>query len=208
MKHVPARKRKNVVKNIKQKENPVKNVRNLTNQVRQVIIAIFLFLFIQVSAQNRAVVQPKILIGTEMSFSYRSNEFFHGFNFSRISDHYSYGAGIKFGVKSTYFQSTIYPQLNLKFTYLPILQEDTDSKKIISFGPQFQLNRGIQRVLNFHSYTDLLVGYEFCFGGKFRFSHSFSFGPYFESFKDNQNKRNTISSLNYYLSFGLNYAFY
>jgi len=164
------------------------------------------FILFNSTAQTDKNLNRTHLIGSEISFSYRNKELFHGFNYALETHKFSLGAGIKFGVKSTYFQATIFPQLNLKFAYLPLKITPSNSNNQLSFGPQIQLNSGFQRVQTTHSYSDFLLGYEFSYGNKWRFFHSLSCGSYLELFKDYSSKIYKAQSLTYYLTFGLNYA--
>ena len=200
------RKRRNVAKNTKPKAKLAKNVRNLANTVMRLIFLLLLLPFRPLSAQEIDNSKPTQFIGTELSFSYRNKELFHGLNYTFNHSKFSVGAGIKLGVKSSYFQSALFPQLNLKFSYLPIQHTFSSSNKQLSFGPQILVNTGIQRVETVHSYSDFLLGYDFSYGNKWRFVHSLNAGSYLEIFKDDNENSYSVKSLTYYLTFGIQYA--
>jgi hypothetical protein len=203
---VLVRKRRNVAKNTKPKAKLAKNVRNLTNTVMRLIFLLLLLPYLPLSAQELDNSKPTQFIGTELSFSYRNKELFHGLNYTFNHSKFSVGAGIKLGVKSSYFQSALFPQLNLKFSYLPIQHTFYSSNKQLSFGPQIHVNTGIQRVATVHSYSDFLLGYDFSYGNKWRFVHSLNAGSYLEIFKDDNENSYSVKSLTYYLTFGIQYA--
>lgn len=203
---VRVRKRKNVVKNIKPKVKHVKNVRNSTNQVMRFIYLFFLFSISSLFSQTNERIQSTHLIGTEISFAYRTREVFHGFSYTQQFKKTAVTTGLNLGVKSTYSQRTIFPQIHFKFAYFPVAKQTSKTQNLLFFGPQIQLKSGLQRVSNLHSYSDLLIGYDFSYGKKWRFYHSLNFGPYIELFKDEKRQTFLINSINYYLTFGLNYA--
>ncbi len=204
---VLARKRKNVVRNTKQKENLVKNVRSLTSQVVRLVCLFFLFSLTNLFSQSNEKFIPTQLIGTEISFSYRTREVFHGFSFAQQYKKTAFSTGLNLGVKSSYSQGSIFPQIHFKFAYLPVVKQNSKTKNTLFFGPQIQLKSAIQRVSKLHSYSDLLIGYDLSYGQKWRFYHALSCGPYLEVFKNEYRQIYIMSSLNFYLTFGLNYAF-
>lgn len=204
---VLVRKRKNVVRNTKQKENLVKNVRNLTNQVMRIFSIFFLFSISNIFSQGVESYKPTHQIGTEVNFAYRTREVFHGFSYTQQYKKTAFCTGLNLGLKSSYSQGSIFPQIHFKFAYFPLVKQDLKTKKTLLFGPQIQLKSAIQRVSKLHSYFDLLIGYDLSYGRKWRFYHALSCGPYLEVFKNEYRQTNCINSINYYLTFGLNYAF-
>jgi hypothetical protein len=147
------------------------------------------------------------LIGTEISYSYLAREVFHGFSYTQQFKKTAFCTGLNLGVKSSYSQGSMFPQFHFKFAYLPVIKQNSKTQNTLFFGPQIQLKSGIQRVSKLHSYSDLLIGYDFSFGQKWRFYHALSCGPYLEVFKNEYRQTYSVSSLNFYLTFGLNYAF-
>jgi len=204
---VLVRKRKNVVRNTKQKENLVKNVRNLTSQVMRIFSFFFLFSISNIFSQVVESYQPTHQIGTEISFSYQIREIFHGFSYTQQFKKIALSTGLNLGVKSSYSQGAIFPQIHFKFAYLPLVKQNSKTQNTLFFGPQIQLKSAIQRVSKLHSYSDLLIGYDLSYGQKWRFYHALSCGPYLEVFKNDYRQTYYINSFNYYLTFGLNYAF-
>lgn len=150
--------------------------------------------------------EPRDFIGTEICFSYRTRELFHGITFTQIFKKSAVSMGLNIGVKSSYYQGSIFPQLQFKYAYLPIIKKDLKTQNTLQFGPQIQLKSGIQRVSRLHSYSDLLIGYDFYLGRKWQLSHSFGLGPYLEFFKNENRQIYSLSSINYCVTFGLNYA--
>ena len=87
-----------------------------------VLLSIFLtfFFFSNLFSQSNEKSIPTQLIGTEISFSYRTREVFHGFSYSQQYKKTTFSTGLNFGVKSTYSQGSIFPQIHFKLAYLPI----------------------------------------------------------------------------------------
>lgn len=173
--------------------------------MRQVLFC-FLFSISNTFSQSVENFEPTNFIGTEISLSYRTRELFHGISFTQIFKKSAVSLGLNLGVKSTYSQGSLFPQLQFKYAYLPIIKKDLKTQNTLLFGPQIQLKSGIQRVSRLHSYSDLLIGYGFYFGRKWQFTHSFGFGPYLEFFKNENRQIYSLSSINYCITFGLNYA--
>lgn len=172
----------------------------------RLVCILFIFLISNLYSQSN-IKSPTQLIGTEISFSYRIREVFKGFSYTQQYKKTTFSTGLNLGLKSSFSQGSIFPQINFKFAYLPIVKQVLKTHKTLLFGPQVQLKSAIQRVSKLHSYSDLLIGYEFSYGQKWRFYHSLGFGPYLEIFKSDFEQTSYINSINFYLSFGLNYAF-
>jgi hypothetical protein len=173
----------------------------------RLVYLFFLFPFSNLFSQSNEKSIPKQLIGTEISFSYRTREVFHGFTYTQQYKKTAFSTGLNLGVKSSFSQGTIFPQIHLKFAYLPVVKENSKTQNTLFFGPQIQLKSAIQRISKLHSYSDLLIGYDLSYGQKWRFYHTLSCGPYLEVFKNEYRQTNSVSSLNFYLTFGLSYAF-
>jgi hypothetical protein len=159
-----------------------------------------------ISQSNEKAI-PKQLIGTEISFSYRTREVFHGFTYTQQYKKTAFSTGLNLGVKSSYSQGTIFPQIHLKFAYFPVVKQNLKTQNTLFFGPQIQLKSAIQRVSKLHSSFDFLIGYDLSYGQKWRFYHTLSCGPYLEVFKNEYRQTYFVRSLNFYLTFGLSYAF-
>jgi hypothetical protein len=173
----------------------------------RLVYLFFLFSISNFHSQSNKNHSSQRLIGTEISLSYRIREVFHGFSYTQQFKKIAISTGLNLGVKSTFSQGSIFPQIHFKLAYLPIIKKSSKSQNTLFFGPQIQLKSGIQRVSKLHYYSDLLIGYDFSFGQKWRFYHALNFGPYLEVFKNDNRQTYHISSINYYLTFGLNYAF-
>jgi hypothetical protein len=173
--------------------------------MRQILFC-FLFSISYTFSQSVENIESYEFFGTEISFSYRTRELFHGISYTQIFKKSAFSTGLNLGVKSTYFQGSIFPQLQFKYAFFPVIKQDFKSKNTLLFGPQIQLKSGIQRVSRLHSYSDLLIGYDFYFGRKWQITHSVAFGPYLEIFKTDNRQIYSLSSINYCLTFGLNYA--
>jgi len=175
-------------------------------KVMRCILLIFIISYFQTYAQEQQPKKSIHLIGTEISFGLRNNEIFHGINYSLINKRFLFSSGINLGMKSSYFQRNIYPQLNLKSAYFlfPFIQKEIKSS--FNLGPMLNVISGFQRIENIHSFTDILLGYELFVGKKIRFNHSLGAGLYIESFKDQFSNRQLLNALNFKLSIGINYA--
>lgn len=175
-------------------------------KVMRSILIIFIFSYFQTYAQEEQSKKSTHQIGTTISLGIRNNEIFQGINYKLINNRFSFNSGINLGIKSSFFQRNFYPQLNLRSAYFLLPLNHIEKKRIYNFGPMLCINSGFQRIEKFHSFSDLLIGYEFIVGEKIRFNHSLSAGPYLESFKDQLNNRQNLFSLNFQFSIGLYYV--
>jgi len=164
-----------------------------------------LFFVISINCYSQTV-DYKNFITKEFNFSFRNFEIFHGFSYARKISPFQVVIGLRTGIKSSYFQQNLFPQLTTEIVYQPI-KHISKKNNILLFGPSIQTSYSFQKVFTMHQFWNSSFGYNFSFGKRYRFVHTLNAGPLLEKFKGNNNQRVTASSLNYNISIGLMYAF-
>ncbi len=169
----------------------------------RIILIFFSFFYLQAYTQEHHSIPNKRnkLISCDISYSHLNYELFHGLTYTQHFSKFSPSVGIKTAVKSLYSSEKIFPEINLAICYRLI------NKKSFQFGPCLQYINRNQLVKSWHHYNEILLGLQLFLGEQIQFTNSFGIGPFWETFKTEQNKIYSLRSTNFNLKIGVAYAF-
>ncbi len=143
--------------------------------------------------------------GIQLFMGLNRLDYLIGIGYSQSDNAFQLETNIEFGSVSTFVQVRLNPRLSIELTYYPIQTKKIHIGPSIGYAYSFlQVNKNTQ---TYHHWHELLVGYSFEFGDKWRFVHQGMASVVNERFKGQV----TNSSVNYtnfgfYARFGVKYC--
>lgn len=150
-------------------------------------IALFLVCFCSISFLNAQ--EKSRSVGGQ--FSYQSQDFFFGAHVASQHRRLEHRLQLQVGVRTTFFQQRIFPQLAYQFTWYPV--ELSWFRAGVFVRPVFAaLNVKKDSSNGYVFYEELLPGLGVSFGKKHRVGMAFMYGPFYEErFSDLNNAYNS-----------------
>ena len=140
-------------------------------------------------------------------FSYQAQDFFFGLHVASQHRRLEHKLQLQVGVRTTFFQQRIFPQISYQFTWYPV--NLSWFRAGVFIRPVFaEVNAKKDSSNGYVFYEELLPGLGLSFGKKHRISTSFMYGPFYEQrFSSLNNAYNPFFAWTFNAEISYAYAF-